>query len=73
MLELKNNYLRKEDMKCPISNGKEGTAHHVLECQTAETVYRIKHNTHNQYVEVLMIYRQNKIKGKRRNKSKKEA
>ena len=73
MLELKNNYLRKEDMKCPISNGKEGTAHHVLECQTAETVYRIKHNTHNQYVEVLMIYRQNKIKGKRRKKRKKEA
>ena len=37
-------------MKCPISNGKEDTTEHVLECQTAETVYRIKDNPPNQQV-----------------------
>ena len=49
MWELKKNYPREEeDMKCSLCNGKEDTAEHVLECQTAETVYRIKNNTPNQ-------------------------
>ena len=39
---------------------KRKTAEHVLECQTAETVYRIKCNTPNQWVEVVNVYRQNK-------------
>ena len=39
--ELKKNYPREEEnMKCPICNQKEDTTEHVLECQTAETVYR---------------------------------
>ena len=47
-MELKNNYLgREEGMKCPICNGKEDTTEHVLECEIAETVYRIKDNTPN--------------------------
>ena len=47
-MELKNNYLGKEEgMKCPICNGKEDTTEHVLECEIAETVYRIKDNTPN--------------------------
>ena len=34
---------------------------HVLECQTAETVYKIKdNNTPNQWAEVVKLYRQNK-------------
>ena len=47
-------------MKCPIRNGKEDTTEHILECQTAETVYRIKDNTRNQWVKVMKVYRQNK-------------
>ena len=39
-------------MKCPICNGKEDTTEHVLECETAETVYRIKGNTPNQWAKV---------------------
>ena len=45
MWEQKKNYPREEDTKCPIWNQKEDTTKHVLECQTAETVYRIKDNT----------------------------
>ena len=49
MSELKKNYPREEeDMKCLICNRKEDTTEHVLECQTAGTVYRIKDNTPNQ-------------------------
>ena len=43
----------KEDMKCPICNQKEDTTEHVLECQTVETVYRIRDNTPNQWAEVV--------------------
>ena len=50
----------KEDMKCPICNQKEDTTEHVLECQTVETVYRIRDNTPNQWAEVVKLYRQNK-------------
>ena len=61
MWELKKNFLREEeDMKYPICNEKEDTAEHVLECQTAETVYRIKNNTPNQWVEEVKVYKQNK-------------
>ena len=61
MWELKKNYPReKENMKCPICNGKEDTAEHVIHCQTAETVYRIKDSTPNQWAEVVQVYRQNK-------------
>ena len=59
MWELKKNYPREEeDMECPICNQKEDTTEHVLECQTAETVYRISDNT--QWTEVVKLYRQNK-------------
>ena len=61
MWELKKNYPREEeDMKCPICNQKEDTTEYVLECQTAETVYRISDNTPNQWTEVVKLYRQNK-------------
>ena len=62
MWELKKNYQREEeDTKCPICNQKEDTTEHVLECQTAETVYKIKdNNTPNQWAEVVKLYRQNK-------------
>ena len=62
MWELKKNYPREEeDTKCPICNQKEDTTEHVLECQTAETVYKIKdNNTPNQWAEVVKLYRQNK-------------
>ena len=61
MWELKKNYPReKEDMKCHICNQKEDSPEHVLESQTAETVYRIKDNTPNQWAEVVKLYRQNK-------------
>ena len=61
MWELKNNYPReKEGKKCPTCNQKEHTTEHVLECQTAERVYKIKDNTPNQWAEVVKLYRQNK-------------
>ena len=60
MWELIKNYPREEDMKCSICNGKEDKTEHVLEFQTAETVYRIKDNTHNQWAEVVKVYRKNK-------------
>ena len=48
MWELKINYLREEeDMKCPICNQTEDTTEHVLEYQTAETVYKIRDNNPN--------------------------
>ena len=52
--ELKKNYPREEeDTKCPICSQKEYTTEHVLECQTAETVYNIKdNNTPNQRAQV---------------------
>ena len=60
MSELKGNYPRaEEDMKCPICNVKEDTTEHVLECQTAEIVYRIRDNTPNQWVQIVKLYRQN--------------
>ena len=59
--ELKKNYPREEeDMKCPICNQKEDTTEHVLECQTAKTVYRIRDNTPNQCAKVVKLYIQNK-------------
>ena len=44
----------------PICNGKEDTTEHVLECQTAERVHKIKDKTPNQWAEVIKLYRQNK-------------
>ena len=42
----KKNYPREEeDTKCPICNQKEDRTEHVLECQTAGTVYKIGDNT----------------------------
>ena len=65
MWELKKNYPREEeDTKCPTCNQKEDTTEHVLECQTAETVYKIKDNTPNHWAEVVKLYRQNKKKRK---------
>ena len=59
--ELKTNYPREEEnMKCPICNKKEEITEHVLECQTAETLYRIRDNTPNHWAEVVKLYRQNK-------------
>ena len=61
MWEMKKNYPREEeDMNCPICNRKKDTTEHVLECKTAETVYRTKNNTTNQWTEVVKVYRQNK-------------
>ena len=61
MWELKKNYPREEEgTKCPICNQKEVATEHVLECQTAETVYKIRDNTPNQWAEVVKLYRQNK-------------
>ena len=58
----RQNYPREEeDTKFPICNQKEDTTEHVLEFQTAETVYKIKdNNTPNQWAEVVKLYRQNK-------------
>ena len=52
--------VKEKDMKCPICNQKEDTTEHVLECQTAETVYRIRDNTSNPWAGVVKLYRQNK-------------
>ena len=61
MWELKKNYPREEeDTKCPICNQKQDTTEHVLECQTAETVYKVRDNTPNQWAEVVKLQRQNK-------------
>ena len=61
MWELKKNYPREEeDKKCPICKQKENTTEHVPECQTAETVYKIRDNTPNHWAEVVKLYRQNK-------------
>ena len=50
MCELKKNYPKEEeDMKRLICNQKEDTTEYVLKCQTAETVYRIRDNTPNQW------------------------
>ena len=49
-----------EETKCPICNQKEDTTERVLECQTAETVYKIRDHTPNQWAEVVKLYRQNK-------------
>ena len=58
MWELKKSYPREEEnMKCPICNDKENTTKPVLECQTTATVYRIKGNTPNHWVEVVKVYR----------------
>ena len=58
MWELKKNYPREEEnMKCLICNEKEDTTEPVLECQITATVYRIKNNTQNQWVEVVNVYR----------------
>ena len=57
MSELKKNYPREEqDTKCPMCNQKEDTTEHVLECQTAETVYKIRDNTPNLWVEVVKLH-----------------
>ena len=61
MWELKKNYPREEeDTKYPICNQKQDTTEHVLECQTAETVYKVRDKTPNQWAEVVKLYRQNK-------------
>ena len=61
MWEMKKNFPREEeDIKCPVCKQKEGTTEHVLECETAETVYRIIENTPNQWAELVKLYRQNK-------------
>ena len=61
MWELKKNSPREEeDIKCPICNQTEHTTEQVLHCQTAETVYRIRDNTLNQWTEVVKLYQQNK-------------
>ena len=61
MQELKKNYpIEEEDIKFPICNQKEDTAEHVLECQIAKTVHRIRDNTLNQWAEVAKLYRKNK-------------
>ena len=58
---MKRNYPREEeDIKCPICNQNEDTTENVLECQTAETVYKIRDNTSNQWAEVVKLYRQDK-------------
>ena len=58
MWELKKSYPREEEnMKCSICNEKGDTAEPVLECQTTETVYRMKDNTPNHWVEVVKVYR----------------
>ena len=49
--------------KIPYMQSKEDTEH-VLECQTAETVYKITDDTLNQWAEVVKLYRQ--IKGIRK-------
>ena len=51
MWEWKKNYPREEDTKCPICNQKEDTTEHVLECQTAEIVYKIRYNIPNQWAD----------------------
>ena len=61
MWELKKNYPREENYtKCPICNQKEDTTEHVLECQTAKTLHKIRDNTPNQWAEVVKLYRENK-------------
>ena len=56
MWELKKNYSREEeDSKCPICSQKKDTTEHVLEFQTAETVYKIRDNTPNQWSEVVKL------------------
>ena len=61
MWQLKKNYPREEEgMKFPTCNQKEDTPEHALECQTTETVYRIRDKTPNQWAEVGKLYRQNK-------------
>ena len=60
MWELKKGYPKEEEnMKCTICSEKEDITEHVLECQTAERVYRITDNTPNQWAEVVKIYRGN--------------
>ena len=39
---------------------KRDTTEHVLDCHTAETVYKIRDNTPNQWAEVVNLYIQNK-------------
>ena len=46
-----------ENMKCPICSEKEDTTEPVIQCQTTATVYRIKANTPNHWVEVVKVYR----------------
>ena len=66
MWELKKNYPREEeDTQCLICNQKEDTTEHVLECQTAETVYKLRDNTPNQWAETVKLYIQNKELGKK--------
>ena len=56
MWELKKNYPREEEvMKCTICSQKEDTTEHMLECETAEAVYRIRDDTPNQWAEVVKL------------------
>ena len=58
--QLKRNYPREEEgIKCPICNQKKDAREHILECQTAKTVYRIRDNT-PEWAEVVKLYIQNK-------------
>ena len=57
MWELKRNYPREvEDTKCTICDQKEDTTEDELECQTVETVYKIRDNIPNQWAEVVKLY-----------------
>ena len=64
MLELKKNYPSKRRKRNALYNvqskGRQNTTKHVLECQTAETVYKIRVNINNQWAEVVKLYKQNK-------------
>ena len=69
--ELKKNYPRKEeDMKCPICNQKKDTREHVLECQTAKTVYRIREIPQNAQKQQSYTYKTIKLIIKKENKKK---
>ena len=51
---------KKRTRNALYGNQKEDKTEHILECQTVETVYKIRDNTPNQWAEVVKLYRQNK-------------
>ena len=71
MWEMKKKFPREEeDIKCPVCKQKEDKTEHVLECETAETVRRIRDNTPSQWAELVKLYRQNKELRKQLNENK---